>query len=246
MAVPPSVPDESRRTLSLEWKLPLVMTCGIAAALAVLLLSAYFVLQGRSEGIWRDRLGHAIREIAHSVDTSLAQRRTQFEQAARDESVRSVAVTAQQSTPVGPDVAAARATLARLITAGDTTRPVELWTVRGRRILVVGHQQADTLGSVPRSFQDVDSGLAETQLEAILNRHMYKRHSGFCAKINSRSGACGEFFVSGNKIGVQMGFKDMPDGESMLFRSFQIQIDIALRIDHDCIAFRSKHVGGVS
>jgi signal transduction histidine kinase len=138
MAVPPSVPDESRRTLSLEWKLPLVMTCGIAAALAVLLLSAYFVLRGRSEGIWRDRLGHAIREIAHSVDTSLAQRRTQFEQAARDESVRSVAVTAQQSAPVGPDVAAARATLARLTTAGDTTRPVELWTVRGRRILVVG------------------------------------------------------------------------------------------------------------
>src|SRR5690349_25063372 len=128
MAVPPSVPDESRRTLSLEWKFPLVMTCGIAAALAVLLLSAYFVLRGRSEVIWRDRPGHAIREIAHSVDTSLAQRRTQFDQAARDESVRSVAITAQQSAPVGPEERAVGAILARLLAAGDTPQPLHFWT----------------------------------------------------------------------------------------------------------------------
>jgi signal transduction histidine kinase len=138
MAVPASVSDESRRTLSLEWKLPLVMTCGIAAALAVLLLSAYVVLRNRSEAIWRDRLGHAIREITRSVDESLAQRRTVFQQAARDESVQRVVVAAQQSAPTSPDVAAARAALGRLITPGDSLRPVELWTVRGRRILVIG------------------------------------------------------------------------------------------------------------
>src|SRR3954464_3108744 len=107
MAVPPSVSDESRRTLSLEWKLPLVMTCGIAAALGVLLLSAYFVLKGRSEAIWRDRLGHAVREITRNVDEALGQRRTMFEQAARDESVRRVVLAAQQSAPAGSDVAAA-------------------------------------------------------------------------------------------------------------------------------------------
>src|SRR6266536_4816278 len=118
MAVPASVSDESRRTLSLEWKLPLVMTCGIAAALAVLLLSAYLVLKGRSEAIWRDRLAHAIREIAHTVDETLAQRRAVFQQAARDESVRRVVVAAQQSSPTGSDVAAARVALARLTTAG--------------------------------------------------------------------------------------------------------------------------------
>jgi signal transduction histidine kinase len=136
MAVLPPVSDESRRTLSLEWKLPLVMTCGIAAALAALLLSAYFVLRQRSESIWRDRLGHAISEIARDVGGSLKQRRAVFAEVAEDESVRRVASAPQ--SPSSRDVAAARTALARLSAPGDTSRPVELWSANGRRILVVG------------------------------------------------------------------------------------------------------------
>jgi len=137
MAVSASAPDKSRHTLSLEWKLPLVMTCGIAAALAVLLLSAFFVLKDRSETIWRDRLGHTIHEIAHEVEGSLAQHRALFEQAARDESVQRL-VAAHESATRSSDIAAARAALARLATPGDTAHPIELWTARGRRLLVVG------------------------------------------------------------------------------------------------------------
>jgi hypothetical protein len=136
MAVPPPVSDESRRTLSLEWKLPLVMTCGIAAALAALLFSAYFVLRQRSEGIWRDRLGHAIGEIARDVAGSLKQRGIQLAEVAQDESVRRIAAAPQ--SPANYDIAAARAALGHLMTPGDTSRPVELWNARGRRILVVG------------------------------------------------------------------------------------------------------------
>lgn len=138
MAVPAPVSDAPRRTLSLEWKLPLVMTCGIAAALAVLLLSAFFVLRARAETIWRDRLGHAIHEIARDIDSSLAQPRALFEEIARDESVRRVAIDAQESDAASRDLPAARAALVRLVTGGDTARPVELWSARGRRILVVG------------------------------------------------------------------------------------------------------------
>jgi signal transduction histidine kinase len=136
MAVLPPVSDESRRTLSLEWKLPLVMTCGIAAALAALLFSAYFVLRQRSEGIWRDRLGHAIGEIARDVGGSLKQRRAQFAEVAQDESVRRVAAAPQSAATY--DIAAARAALGHLMTLGDTAHPVELWNAHGRRILVVG------------------------------------------------------------------------------------------------------------
>jgi signal transduction histidine kinase len=140
MAAPPPASDASRRTLSLEWKLPLVMTCGIAAALGVLLLSAYFVLKQRSEGIWRDRLGHAVSEIARDAGGSLNERRAAFSQVAHDEAVRRVAAAAQ--SPAASDVAAARAALGRLMTTGDTTRPVELWSAHGRRILVVGPELA--------------------------------------------------------------------------------------------------------
>jgi hypothetical protein len=138
MAVPAPVSDESRHTLSLEWKLPLVMTCGIAAALTVLLLSAFLVLRSRSEGFWRDRLGHAIREVARTVDRALTQRRAAMEEVARDESVRRVLASAQQAPGAALNVNEARAALARLTTAGDTAHPVELWTTRGHRILVVG------------------------------------------------------------------------------------------------------------
>ncbi len=165
MAVPASVSDESRRTLSLEWKLPLVMTCGIAAALGVVLLSAYFVLRGRSETIWRDRLGHAIGEIAHDVGGSLTQRRAIFAQVARDESVQRLAAAVQEPAATGRDVADARAALARLTTAGDTTHPVELWSARGQRILVVGPELpaedrfsriiSDTAASSEISFDSV-------------------------------------------------------------------------------------------
>src|SRR5689334_10053273 len=140
MAAPPPASDASRRTLSLEWKLPLVMTCGIAAALAVLLLSAYFVLKQRSESIWRDRLGHAVSEIARDLGSSLNERRVAFSQVAHDDAVRRVAAAAQ--SPSSSDVAAARAALSRLMTTGDTSRPVELWTAHGRRILVVGPELA--------------------------------------------------------------------------------------------------------
>jgi len=138
MAVPAPVTDDTRRTLSLEWKLPLVMTCGIAAALTVLLLSAYLVLRGRSETIWRDRLGHAIHEVARDVGGTLEQRRAAFEQVAHDESVRRALTAAQLAPGGGRDAADARAALVRLMTPGDTTHPVELWTARGHRILVVG------------------------------------------------------------------------------------------------------------
>ena len=48
--------------------------------------------------------------------------------------------------------------------------------------------------------------------------------------------------VAGNKIRVQVSFKNVPDGQPVVGRRLQIKIHVTLGIDHDCFAFRSEHV----
>ena len=169
-------PVRTRRPLSLEWKLPIVMTAGIAASLAVLLLCAYVVLRGRAEVIWRDRLSHSVQEIARSIDVSVAQRRAALGAIARDESVRRVLLAGQQPAITARDIDAARVVLSRATTPADTTHPVELWDTQGRRIAVAGPEFP-----VADRFARIISGLESTRdttsdsvrfspLEAIGNR----------------------------------------------------------------------------
>src|ERR1700722_11995684 len=42
-----------------------------------------------------------------------------------------------------------------------------------------------------------------------------------------------------------MGFKDMKDLRSVIFRRFQVPIHVSLRIDHDGFALRRRHIGSV-
>jgi hypothetical protein len=50
---------------------------------------------------------------------------------------------------------------------------------------------------------------------------MLERSAGLSAKIYFCAGSSRKFLVSGNKIGVQVSFKNMAYGEPVFFRSFQ-------------------------
>ena len=58
--------------------------------------------------------------------------------------------------------------------------------------------------------------------------------------------ACREFFVSRNKVGVQMSFEYVADFKILLVGRFQINVHIALRIHHCGFALRSDHVRSMS
>ena len=51
---------------------------------------------------------------------------------------------------------------------------------------------------------------------------MLEHRSRLCAHIDLRSRARGQFAMPGNKIGVQMSFKNVADGRALFRGSFQV------------------------
>src|SRR6478735_1663715 len=76
-----------RRALSIEWKLPLLITAVLAAGLAAFLAFTYFTLARRSETIVRDRFTHASGLVASEVATAIAQRKAAFDSVARSPAI---------------------------------------------------------------------------------------------------------------------------------------------------------------
>ena len=60
-------------------------------------------------------------------------------------------------------------------------------------------------------LQHRDSSFPEMQFKAIVYGDVSESRACFRSDIDLRARACGQFFVPGNKIGVQMGFKNMAD-----------------------------------
>src|SRR6476660_2484036 len=77
-------PRKLRGTLSIEWKLPLLMTAVLAAGLAAFLVFTYVALSRRSESVVRDRFAHASKLVASSIEESVAQRTKLTRDAAAD------------------------------------------------------------------------------------------------------------------------------------------------------------------
>ena len=135
------------RALSLEWKLPLVMTGGIGAALAVLLLSTYFVLRRRAESTVRERMAHGVRQVALEITQALGDRAKQFRAVADDPTVRRVLLEAREGEIPASDREAARRVLTQLMPASDSARPVQLLDTNGVELFHVG--RALPAGEVP-------------------------------------------------------------------------------------------------
>ena len=112
------------------------MTGGIAAALTVLLLSTYVVLRGRAEARTRDRMSHTVQELAREVDQALSARDTQFVDVAGQTAVRRAVLDAERGVAV--DTLALRRALTLIGSAPDSSRPAELWDLRGNPIMAVG------------------------------------------------------------------------------------------------------------
>lgn len=142
MSVPSEPRDPRRASLSLEWKLPIVMTGGIVAALTVLLVSTYIVLRGRAEERIRDRMSHGAAELAREVDQTLVDRADQFRNVAQQEPVRRALLAAVRGAPF--DTGALRRALAPIVAPTDTTRRTELWDLAGKPVLSIGTPLADS------------------------------------------------------------------------------------------------------
>ena len=125
---------KSLRNLSLELKLPLLMSVVLATVLSIALIATYSTLrQAALEGA-RERLVRATRQIALVGAASVATQGVRYQEAARAGAIRQAL-----AQPTADRVAAAQKYLATLSLPTDSGMPVELWSSTGRKIAFVGN-----------------------------------------------------------------------------------------------------------
>jgi signal transduction histidine kinase len=131
-------------SLSLEHKLPLLMTAVLLVVLAASLFLTYRTLSHGNAEAAHKRLTEAVEQVSGSAELSIARRARLLADAARDPSVRAALDPTDTSAH-----ASARQVLHRLTTPTDSGLPVELWDARGERV-VSTNADIDTLrGEVP-------------------------------------------------------------------------------------------------
>src|SRR5262249_37514109 len=116
---------------------------------------------------------------------------------------------------------------------------------RPRGLSQISHRNAHALNRVTGSGEKIEPALPELEGIAILDGSVRERCVGAIAQIDARSSALGKLMMAGDKIGVQMRFNDVLDLQVLFPGEVKIDVDIALRIDYCCNAFRSHQIGSV-
>ena len=125
---------KSLRNLSLELKLPLLMSVVLATVLSIALIATYSTLRRAALDGARERLVRATRQIALVGAAGVATQGMRYQEAARDSAIRRAL-----AQPTAARIAAARRYLATLSLPTDSGMPVELWSPTGSKIAFVGN-----------------------------------------------------------------------------------------------------------
>ncbi len=148
-----------RRTgsLSLEHKLPLLMTAVLLVVLAASLVLTYRTLSQSSAADARERLTEAVEQVAASAEVSIRRRAALLADLARDPSL----LAALEASDTGA-YASARRVLSRLTAPADSGLPIELWNSRGERLVSTNPDSDSLRGEVPEAVRsDVLRALTE-------------------------------------------------------------------------------------
>jgi signal transduction histidine kinase len=130
-------------SVPLQWKLPLLMTALLAAALAAMLAFTYVTLRTRAETIVRARLSSAAAQVAGGAAGSMAERARAMRTAAREDAAVRVLRARRAGEPAPEaDLRAVRAALAALRMARDSGLSVELWDADRRVVAFAGDAPA--------------------------------------------------------------------------------------------------------
>ncbi|MEO7711598.1 MAG: ATP-binding protein [Gemmatimonadaceae bacterium] len=126
---------------SLTRKLPALTAAIVGLVVATTLALTYDALVGaRIEGT-HDRLSRVARQIALTSEQNMRLRAATYRQVGSDSAVRAALKAAAAEPRSAPNAAIARRTgeaLERLRAAPDSSLPIELWTIDGRRVAHVG------------------------------------------------------------------------------------------------------------
>ncbi|MGQ0715311.1 MAG: sensor histidine kinase [Gemmatimonadaceae bacterium] len=118
------------RSLSLEHKLPLLMTAVLLIVLAASLALAYGTLTRSTEERANQRLREAVEQVSATAEASVRNRAQRLREVARDPAIRAAI---DDRTPAAAD--AARRALLELAASVDSGFPIELWGELGEPLV---------------------------------------------------------------------------------------------------------------
>jgi signal transduction histidine kinase len=133
-----------RASLSLEHKLPLLMTAVLLAVLVASLALTYRTLSRSAEDAARGRLTEAVAQVASTAEASMRRRARLLVDVGREPSIRA-ALDARDTSVREP----ARQALMRLVAPADSALPIELWNARGDRVLSMSPATDSLRGRIP-------------------------------------------------------------------------------------------------
>jgi hypothetical protein len=99
---------------------------------------------------------------------------------------------------------------------------------------------------VAGGFQETQAATAEGDFVAVADAVVREGGVGAGPDVNGGAGAGRQIAMTGNEIGVEMGFDDVGDAQSLTRGLVEVEVHVALRVHHDGDAFRAEHVGGMS
>ena len=98
-----------------------------------------------------------------------------------------------------------------------------------------------TLSGVwPGVSSAVRQSVADLQLEAVMQRDVLELRARGRADVDLRAGSLRQLPVAGDEVGMQVRLEDVADREAVLLRGFEVDLDIALRIDDHRLALASR------
>src|SRR5262249_28209528 len=98
---------------------------------------------------------------------------------------------------------------------------------------------------MPRRGQHLEVHLAHVEPEAVAHFHPLKARSTMLPDVDSRARALSQLAKSRNEVGMQMGFENVANSDTLFLGSLKINLHIALRIDHHGLALGCQHVGSM-
>jgi signal transduction histidine kinase len=150
--------------VSLERRLPLVMTGVLAAGLATMLVVTYGVLVQRAEDGVREKLQRAVAEVAASAQATMVERADALRELARHPAME-LALTGRDDPT---ERASARLALAEMRDASDSLIPAELWDASGRVVAFTGPRLAGARRPAPSTLLPSHEGAHTTRADAVV------------------------------------------------------------------------------
>ena len=152
---------------SLTRKLPALTAAIVGLVVATTLALTYDALVRARIEATHDRLGRIARQIALTSEQNQRLRATTYRQVGNDSAVRAAlraAGSGQRSTPNATRARGTAEALQRLRTAPDSSLPIELWTIDGRRVAHVGNDvRGDSLLALRPELRTL-AGIPVTEL----------------------------------------------------------------------------------